>query len=101
MREGGIIPIPTTVADFAYLGSDEFIVRPQAIGRSATVLQGPQLSTLNLTRKRAWPMPLGRLNRNSLRLNLRQFRNCDFQHTVGGFRLDVLGVHRIRKAEAT
>src|SRR6202041_4172322 len=42
---------------------------------------------------------LGGFHRDSVRLHLRQFRNCDFQHTVDELRLDVLGVSRIRQAE--
>src|SRR5260221_1127106 len=89
-------------------GVGRFIVRPHAIGYTATVLRGsaaldPRYYTEARARGRC-PRShrlLGRLNRNSLRLHLRQFRNCAFQYPVGGLRLDVLGVHRIRKAEAT
>src|SRR3984957_20447798 len=42
---------------------------------------------------------LGCFHRDPVRLHLRQFRNCDFQHTVDELRLDVLGVGRIRQAE--
>ena len=35
-----------------------------------------------------------------MRLYLRHLRNCDFQHTIDEFRLDVLGVGRIRQAES-
>src|SRR5258706_2185908 len=42
---------------------------------------------------------LGGFHRDPARLHLRQFRNCDFQHTVDELRLDVLGVGRIRQAE--
>src|ERR1700693_4186812 len=42
---------------------------------------------------------LGGFHRDPVRLHLRRLRNCDFQHTVDEFRLDVLRVGRIRQAE--
>jgi len=35
-----------------------------------------------------------------VRLHLRQFRDCDFQHTIGDLRLDVLWVRALGQAEA-
>src|SRR5579863_1264744 len=41
----------------------------------------------------------GGFDGDPMRLHLRHLRNCDFQHTIDEFRLDVLGVGRIRQAE--
>src|ERR1700722_19431636 len=51
------------------------------------------------TEERAGRSLLGRFHRDPARLHLRQFRNCDFQHTVDELRLDVLGVGRFGQAE--
>jgi hypothetical protein len=43
---------------------------------------------------------LGSFYGDPVRLHLGKLRNCDFQHTIDELRLDVLGIGRIRQAEA-
>src|SRR5882757_1998189 len=60
----------------------------------------PPVSRRYYTEGRVPRIPLGGFDQDLVRLHLRQLRDCDFQHTIGDLRLDVLCVSTLREAES-
>src|SRR5258708_652692 len=83
----------------AVLPFDLFSAILNKAGRVSVRPEARQHRPRYYTEDRAERTLLGGFHGDPVRLHLRQFRNCDFQHTIDELRLDVLGVGRFRQAE--